>query len=82
MDVETVLLSVQERDNWRRRLELLEKALAGVRESKRRVEVRLRRLKRELSQMRHFADNAFDQTFRASPTRTANAAHTTQYPSR
>jgi hypothetical protein len=48
MDVDTVLLSVQERDNWRRRLELLEQTLLEVRDRRIRVEARVKRIKRAL----------------------------------
>jgi predicted nucleic acid-binding Zn-ribbon protein len=52
VDVDSALLSVQERDNWRRRMEVLERSLADVRERRRRLEVRLRRLRRELVRLR------------------------------
>ncbi|HYA58617.1 MAG TPA: hypothetical protein VEH57_09210 [Thermoplasmata archaeon] len=51
VDVDSVLLSVQERDKWRRRLELLERSLTDVRERRRRLELRLRRIKRELMRL-------------------------------
>ena len=48
VDLDSVLLSVQERDKWRRRLELLERSLSDVRERRRRLELRLRRIKKDL----------------------------------
>ncbi len=48
VDVDSVLLSVQERDKWRRRLEVLERSLGEVRERRRRLEARLARMKKEL----------------------------------
>ena len=51
MDVDTVLLSVQERDNWRRRLELLEQTLREVRDRRTRVEARVKRIKRALHRL-------------------------------
>jgi chromosome segregation ATPase len=52
VDVDSALLSVQERDNWRRRMEVLESSLAEVRERRRRIEGRLRRVRRELARLR------------------------------
>ncbi|HXW67747.1 MAG TPA: hypothetical protein VEL82_07745 [Thermoplasmata archaeon] len=48
VDVDSTLLSVQERDNWRRRMDVLERSLAEVREHRRRIEARLRRVRRDL----------------------------------
>jgi septal ring factor EnvC (AmiA/AmiB activator) len=52
VDVDSTLLSVKERDNWRRRMEVLERSLAQVRDQRRRLENRLRRLRRELLRLR------------------------------
>ncbi len=52
VDVDSVLLSVQERDKWRRRMETLSRALEEVQERRRRLEARLRRIKQELSRLR------------------------------
>lgn len=56
MDVDTVLASVQERDKWRRRLEVLQAALADVRDREVRAAARLRRLKRELARVQDLAE--------------------------
>ncbi|HLY76756.1 MAG TPA: hypothetical protein VKT21_02580 [Thermoplasmata archaeon] len=56
VDVDTVLASVQERDKWRRRLEVLQAALADVRDREVRVAARLRRLKRELVHVQELAE--------------------------
>lgn len=56
MDVDTVLASVQERDKWRRRLEVLQAALADVRDREVRAAARLRRLKRELARVQELAE--------------------------
>ncbi|MFZ0830671.1 MAG: hypothetical protein WCB18_08280 [Thermoplasmata archaeon] len=56
VDVDTVLASVQERDKWRRRLEVLQTALADVRDREVRVAARLRRLKRELATVQELAE--------------------------
>ena len=64
MDVEAVLLSVQERDKWRRRLALLEKSLGEVRDSRARLQKRLRRIKSELSRLTAYSDAILDTTGR------------------
>jgi uncharacterized coiled-coil protein SlyX len=51
MDVQTILLSVEERDKWRRRLEVLKSTLAEVKLERHRVERQLRVLKRELGRL-------------------------------
>ena len=56
MDVDTVLASVQERDKWQRRLEVLQVALADVRDREVRVAARLRRLKRELARVQELSE--------------------------
>jgi hypothetical protein len=56
VDVDTVLANVQERDKWRRRLEVLQAALADVRDREVRVAARLRRLKRELARVQELAE--------------------------
>ncbi|HKS59734.1 MAG TPA: hypothetical protein VJS68_03030 [Thermoplasmata archaeon] len=80
MDVETILLGVQERDKWRRRLETLQQSLRDVRDQRRRVETRLRRLKRELSKFHAVSEAVIDQhrTLRAggrSPAATDAGPH-------
>jgi septal ring factor EnvC (AmiA/AmiB activator) len=56
VDVDSALLSVQERDNWRRRMEVLERSLTDVRDRRRRLETRLRRVRRELGRVREAAE--------------------------
>jgi len=56
VDVDSILLSVQERDKWRKRAEVLDHALRDVRDRRRRVESRLRRIKKELAQIRNTID--------------------------
>jgi septal ring factor EnvC (AmiA/AmiB activator) len=51
MDVQTILLSVEERDKWRHRLEVLRSSLAEVKLERSRVERQLRHLKRELGRL-------------------------------
>ncbi len=52
VDVDSVLLSLQERDKWRRRMEVLERSLGEIRDRRHRLEVRLRRIKKELARVR------------------------------
>ncbi|MCI4323259.1 MAG: hypothetical protein L3K03_04465 [Thermoplasmata archaeon] len=51
MDVRTVLLGVEERDKWRRRLATLEGALRDVRTRRQHAERRLKILNRELARL-------------------------------
>jgi len=59
VDVDSILLSVQERDKWRKRAEVLEHALRDVRDHRRRLETRLRRAKKELSRLRIAVEAAY-----------------------
>ncbi|HZY91326.1 MAG TPA: hypothetical protein VFG07_00920 [Thermoplasmata archaeon] len=60
MDVDTVLLSVQERDKWRHRLQLLERSLSEIRDRRQRLGKRLRRIKRELARLKEVSDALLD----------------------
>jgi uncharacterized coiled-coil DUF342 family protein len=62
VDVDSVLLSVQERDKWRNRMEVLERSLREVRDRRRRLESRLRRIKRELGRLRVTVDAILDRS--------------------
>ena len=73
VDVDSVLLSVQERDKWRRRLELLEQSLTDVRERRRRLELRVRRIKKELARLTN-AEQAILPPPRTPPTLEMNNA--------
>ncbi len=74
VDVDSALLSVQERDNWRRRMEVLERSLAEVRERRRRLETRLRRLRRELVRLRDAAEATLPNLASAASLEVARAA--------
>ncbi len=52
VDATSVLAGVQERDKWRRRVDLLERSLDEVRERRRQLERQLRRLSRELAHLK------------------------------
>ncbi len=67
MDVDTVLANVQERDKWQRRLEVLQAALADVRDREVRAAARLRRLKQELAQVQELSEEVSGRTGRISP---------------
>lgn len=73
MDVDAVLLSVQERDKWRRRLELLSASLADVRERRLHVQQRLRKIKRDLGQVQRYAEAISDQNLRNQPYESTHA---------
>ncbi|HZY70385.1 MAG TPA: hypothetical protein VFF67_05335 [Thermoplasmata archaeon] len=51
MDIDAALLSLQERDNWRRRRDVLSRTLAEVRARRNQLRTQLRRIKRELAQL-------------------------------
>jgi hypothetical protein len=82
MDVTTVLLSVQERDKWRHRLQLLETTLADVRARRRRVSGRLRRIKRELARISDYSDAILDLTRNRPPGGSGRAANDGRLPAR
>ncbi|MGD0250342.1 MAG: hypothetical protein ABSB97_05600 [Thermoplasmata archaeon] len=73
VDVDSVLLSVQERDKWRRRMELLERSLGEVRVQRRRLESRLRRIKKDLARFRLTADAVLDLRRTALPPEVTHA---------
>lgn len=56
MDVDTVLVSLAERDKWRQRLTTLQRALSEVRVQKRRAELRRRKLAKEIRRLDSIAD--------------------------
>jgi hypothetical protein len=62
-----VLANVQERDKWRHRLEVLQAALADVRDRQVRVAVRLRRLKHELTQVQKLSEAVSSAALRETP---------------
>jgi hypothetical protein len=83
MDVDTVLANVQERDKWRRRLEVLQVALADVRDREVRVAARLRRLKHELAQVQALSDAVSSATRRETPpSQRIHAPTRTNFPTR
>ncbi|HEY1197994.1 MAG TPA: hypothetical protein VGG32_04635 [Thermoplasmata archaeon] len=62
VDVDSILLGVQERDKWRNRTEVLERSLRDVRDRRRRLEARLRRVKKELNRLRITVDAVLDRS--------------------
>jgi uncharacterized coiled-coil DUF342 family protein len=68
VDVDSILLSVQERDKWRNRAEVLERTLHDVRDRRRRLESRSRRVKKELARLRATLDAVLDLTRTSSRT--------------
>ena len=79
VDVDSVLLSVQERDKWRGRMELLERSLAEVRERRRRMENRLRRIKKDLARVRLAAEAVLDRSAPLPPSEVAHAPRNATY---
>lgn len=82
MDVDTVLLSVQERDKWRRRVQLLEESLASVRDRRSRLQRRLKRVRRELVRLAATSDALLDHGARVPAGRTVHAARDPRLPAR
>ena len=74
MDVQTILLSVEERDKWRKRLDALRNALQDVRGRRQGLERELKTVKRELAHLAELAEAMVD----AGRLRTANGGHGAQ----
>ena len=72
MDVDSVLLSVQERDKWRRRLDLLQGSLRELHLARQTLETQVRRIRRELGQLARYSEAVLDQTMRQPQGRTAS----------
>lgn len=79
VDVDSALLSVQERDNWRRRMELLERSLSEVRERRRKMEARLRRVRQELTRLREASEAILDRVRLSRPPEISRGAPTYSY---
>jgi len=58
--VDSAIAGVQERDKWRGRLDALEKALEELLERRRRLELRLRRVREEISKLQLTARDFVD----------------------
>ena len=69
VDTESVLLNVQEREKWRRRMDLLDRTLVELRTQRRRVETRLQRVRQEIARLQVAADVVVDFGGRAQPGR-------------
>lgn len=82
MDVEAVLQSVQERDKWRRRLELLQTSLGEIRDRKRKSQGRLRRIRSELRRLANYSEAILDQSRNLLPHQRAHATANTRIPAR
>jgi len=74
MDVDSVLLSVQERDKWRHRLDLLQASLSELRTNRERLQESLRRIKRDLTRLARYSEAVLDQTIRAPSSRTVHVS--------
>ncbi|MGC2034689.1 MAG: hypothetical protein WA761_04490, partial [Thermoplasmata archaeon] len=75
MDVESVLLSVQERDKWRRRLDVLQAALFEARQKRVKLLHRVRRLRRELAKLSDYSETVLRNAARFPISVTVHATH-------
>jgi hypothetical protein len=69
VDTESVLLNVQEREKWRRRMDLLDRTLGELRTQRRRVETRLHRIRQEIARLQVAADAVVEFGGRPQPGR-------------
>jgi predicted nucleic acid-binding Zn-ribbon protein len=60
VDAESVLLNVQERDKWRRRMATLERSLEDLRGERSREEIRLRRVRKDIARLQATLDAVLD----------------------
>jgi hypothetical protein len=67
VDIDSVLQGVRERDNWRRRLDLLERTLRDVQGRRRRIEARLRRVRKDLARLPLVAEAMVDVSLPPRP---------------
>jgi predicted nucleic acid-binding Zn-ribbon protein len=70
VDTESVLLNVQEREKWRRRMDSLDRTLNDLRSQRRRAESRLRRVRDEITRLQAAADAVVEFAGRPQPGRT------------
>jgi hypothetical protein len=82
MDVEAVLQSVQERDKWKHRLEVLQASLVEVRDRKLRVQARLRRLRVDLRKLGAASEAVLDHRPNPFDPGRSNAAGNPRLPAR
>ena len=75
MDVRTVLASVEERDKWGRRLERLEATLADIQSRRRRLERKLRTVRRQIAHIADLTEGMIDPS-RRMPLLLIHAAQT------
>ena len=69
VDTESVLLNVQEREKWRRRMDSLDRTLNDLRAQRRRAESRLRRVRHEIARLQVAADAVVEFAGRPQPGR-------------
>jgi phage shock protein A len=73
--VDSALAGVEERDKWRRRLEVLETSLAELLDRRRRLEQRLKQVRDELQKLERTAREFVDLGTGSGPREVANVVH-------
>ncbi|MCI4366469.1 MAG: hypothetical protein L3K08_01825 [Thermoplasmata archaeon] len=82
MDVDAVLQSVQERDKWRHRLELLVTSLTDTRDRRRRAVSQLKRIRGELRRIQDYSDAVLEGAQSSLTNSRMNAARDPSLPAR
>jgi hypothetical protein len=82
MDVDVVLQSVQERDKWRHRLELLLTSLTDTRDRRRRAVSQLKRIRTELRRIQDYSDAVLEGAQSSLTNSRMNAARDPRLPAR
>ncbi|HTT26162.1 MAG TPA: hypothetical protein VMH90_04280 [Thermoplasmata archaeon] len=82
MDVDAVLQSLQERDKWRRRLEVLASSLTATRDRRRRAVSQLKRLRTELRRLQEYSESVLEGAQGSLSSARLNAARDPSLPAR
>jgi chromosome segregation ATPase len=75
VDTDSILQNMQEREKWRRRVDLLERSLRELQEQRRRVENRLLRVRKDILKLQQTADAVLDLARRQAHAGRLDAAH-------
>jgi hypothetical protein len=82
MDVDAVLQSVQERDKWRHRLEVLVASLTDTRDRRRKAVSQLKRIRSELRRLQDYSDALLEGAHSSLAKSRMNAARDPRIPAR